>query len=96
MTTLTELLHLGTSEETATKLEAKPCVTPGCPHLVTEPWEDSGLLCYECAIEGELYDREARWDHVCPIPGTHCLPCQQRDDARKQQLAKKAVARAGR
>jgi hypothetical protein len=55
------------------------CVTPGCPHLVTDAWEESGLLCDECAIEGELYDRDARWDHVCPIPGTHCLPCDERN-----------------
>ncbi|HEX7579525.1 MAG TPA: hypothetical protein VF580_05950, partial [Thermoanaerobaculia bacterium] len=60
--------------------------TPGCPHVVTESWEEAGLLCDECAIEGELYDRDARWDHVCPIPGTHCLPCQARDEAQMQEL----------
>lgn len=62
---------------------ARPCVTPGCLHLVTEPWEDSGLLCNECAIEGELYDREARWDHVCPVPGTARLPRDPRDEGQR-------------
>ncbi len=75
------------------KMEAHSCATPNCPHLVTEPWEASGLLCYECAIEGELYDREARWDHVCPIPGTQCLPCQQRNEEKKKHLEHRARAR---
>jgi hypothetical protein len=50
------------------------CVTPGCRHRVSESWEESGRLCPDCAIEGELYDREGRWDHVSQIPGTHLLP----------------------
>ena len=52
----------------------RPCVTPGCRHRVNETWEESGLLCADCVVEGELYDREARWDHVSQIPGTHLLP----------------------
>ncbi len=48
----------------------KPCATPGCRHRVNESWEESGLLCADCAIEGELYDRDARWDHVSQIPET--------------------------
>jgi hypothetical protein len=83
---MTTLLHLE-ADLPATETPVKHCVTPGCPHLVTDPWEESGLLCDECAIEGELYDRDARWDHVCPIPGTHCLPCQARDEASRQELA---------
>jgi len=66
------------------------CVTPGCPHVVGESWEDSGLLCYECAIEGELFDREARWDHVCPIPGTTCLPCARREQEKTGVLQRRA------
>jgi hypothetical protein len=41
---------------------------------VNESWEESGRLCADCVIEGELYDREARWDNVSQIPGTHLLP----------------------
>lgn len=95
MTTLMELIQPGTAE-VAAPFQPRACVTPGCPHVVTEPWEDSGLLCYECTIEGELYDREARWDHVCPIPGTQCLPCQERGEARRDHLARRAVDRRGR
>ena len=88
---MTTLLHLETpTAEENTKKAPKTCVTPGCPHLVTESLEESGLLCDECAIEGELYDRDARWDHVCPIPGTHCLPCQARDEARRQEAGHRA------
>jgi hypothetical protein len=84
---MTSLLHLEAPlTEDGTKKAPKRCVTPGCPHVVTESWEESGLLCYECTIEGELYDRDARWDHVCPIPGTHCLPCQARDEAQRQEF----------
>ena len=36
------------------------CARPGCPNPVREPWEETGSLCARCAIEGELYDREAR------------------------------------
>jgi hypothetical protein len=84
---MTTLLHLG-EPAVADKARKAPkqCVTPGCPHLVTESLEESGLLCDECAIEGELYDRDARWDHVCPIPGTHCLPCQAREEVERQQM----------
>ena len=82
---MTTLLHLQTMAP-ETEVGARRCVTPGCPHLVTESLEESGLLCDECAIEGELYDRDARWDHVCPIPGTHCLPCQARDEASRQEM----------
>lgn len=85
---MTSLLHLEAPlTEEGTKKALKQCVTPGCPHVVTESWEESGLLCYECTIEGELYDRDARWDHVCPIPGTHCLPCQARDEAQRQEFS---------
>ena len=88
---MTTLLHLDLPKGASGTLTAeKPCVTPGCPHMVTESWEESGLLCYECAIEGELFDRDARWDHVCPIPGTHCLPCQAKEEARRQEIDRKA------
>jgi hypothetical protein len=88
---MTTLLHLEvpTAQGEARKAP-KRCVTPGCPHLVTESLEESGLLCDECAIEGELYDRDARWDHVCPIPGTHCLPCQAREESQRQDADYKA------
>lgn len=94
MTTMTETLP--ETAETRTGTEPRPCVTPGCIHTVTEPWEESGLLCYECAIEGELYDREARWDHVCPIPGTHCLPCDERVARKTEHLSRLASTRPAR
>ena len=40
------------------------CITPGCRNDVSERWDESGLLCADCVIEGDLYDRDARWDHV--------------------------------
>ncbi len=43
-----------------------PCSRPGCPNTVLEEWEESGLLCSECALEEELRDREARWDRMYP------------------------------
>jgi hypothetical protein len=92
---MTTLLHLAAPPtDEMTDRTPKPCVTPGCPHLVTESLEESGLLCDECAIEGELYDRDARWDHVCPIPGTHCLPCQAREEVVRQDLDFQARHRA--
>jgi hypothetical protein len=33
---------------------------------VLEEWEESGLLCSECALEEDLRDREARWDRMYP------------------------------
>ncbi len=88
----TSLLNLDPHPTPATPpRHPRHCATPGCAHLVTEPWEDSGLLCYECAIEGELYDRDARWDHVCPIPGTHCLPCDTDDERRRELDERKGV-----
>ncbi|MCK6682333.1 MAG: hypothetical protein L6R30_07940 [Thermoanaerobaculia bacterium] len=95
MSTLLDILPAETEQEKReARKKAVHCVTPGCPHMVTEPWEESGMLCYECAIEGELFDRDARWDHVCPIPGTHCLPCEERVKERKAHLTHKARHRA--
>jgi hypothetical protein len=42
------------------------CARPGCPNTVLDEWEESGLLCSECALEEELRDREARWDRMYP------------------------------
>ena len=42
------------------------CSRQGCPHTVLDEWEESGLLCSECALEEELRDREARWDRMYP------------------------------
>lgn len=36
------------------------CACPGCRNVVREPWEETGRLCARCAIEEDLYDREAR------------------------------------
>lgn len=36
------------------------CTRPGCPNLVCEAWEETGRLCSGCALELELFDREAR------------------------------------
>ena len=43
-----------------------PCARSGCPNTVLDEWEESGLLCSECALEEELRDREARWDRMYP------------------------------
>lgn len=43
-----------------------PCSRAGCPNTVGDEWEESGLLCGECALEEELCDREARWDRMYP------------------------------
>ena len=43
-----------------------PCARAGCPNTVLDEWEESGLLCSECALEEELRDREARWDRMYP------------------------------
>ncbi len=42
------------------------CSRAGCPNTVLDEWEESGLLCSECALEEELRDREARWDRMYP------------------------------
>lgn len=42
------------------------CATPGCPRLGEEPDDEGALRCGPCAIERELYDREARWARVFP------------------------------
>jgi hypothetical protein len=42
----------------------KPCATPDCHGVVADPWESEGLYCPECAIERDLFDREARWEHL--------------------------------
>ena len=42
------------------------CATPGCPRPGEEPDADGALRCGPCAIERELYDREARWARVFP------------------------------
>ncbi len=43
-----------------------PCAREACPNTVLDEWEESGLLCSECALEEELRDREARWDRMYP------------------------------
>lgn len=42
------------------------CARENCPNTVLDEWEESGLLCSECALEEELRDREARWDRMYP------------------------------
>ena len=42
------------------------CSRAGCPNTVVDEWEESGLLCGECALEEDLCDREARWDRMYP------------------------------
>jgi hypothetical protein len=42
------------------------CARENCPNTVLDEWEESGLLCSECALEEELRDREARWDRIYP------------------------------
>lgn len=42
------------------------CARAGCPNTVVDEWEESGLLCGECALEEDLCDREARWDRMYP------------------------------
>lgn len=43
-----------------------PCARAGCPNTVLDEWEESGLLCAECALEEDLCDRESRWDRIYP------------------------------
>ena len=43
-----------------------PCARENCPNTVLDEWEESGLLCSECALEEVLRDREARWDRMYP------------------------------
>ena len=41
------------------------CANAGCDRLVgDDPWEKSARLCWRCALERDLWDRDARWDHV--------------------------------
>ncbi|MBK8594149.1 MAG: hypothetical protein IPP07_27195 [Holophagales bacterium] len=42
------------------------CSRADCTNTVLDEWEESGLLCAECALEEELCDREARWDRMYP------------------------------
>ena len=42
------------------------CARAGCTNTVLDEWEESGLLCGECALEEDLCDREARWDRMYP------------------------------
>lgn len=42
------------------------CTRPGCPNTILDEWEESGLLCAECALEEDLCDRESRWDRIYP------------------------------
>jgi hypothetical protein len=66
------LINFPITEEVARN--PKHCATPGCRRGVNENWDETGLLCPDCVIEGALYDRDARWDNVSQIPGTRCLP----------------------
>jgi len=43
-----------------------PCAKAGCSNTVLDEWEESGLLCAECALEEDLCDRESRWDRMYP------------------------------
>lgn len=43
-----------------------PCAKNGCTNTVLDEWEESGLLCAECALEEDLCDRESRWDRMYP------------------------------
>jgi hypothetical protein len=52
----------------------RPCATPGCQHGVNESWDDAGLHCAACVIEGELYDRDGRWDNAGERLGTRWRP----------------------
>jgi hypothetical protein len=42
------------------------CARAGCANTVVDEWEESGLLCAECALEEDLCDRESRWDRIYP------------------------------
>jgi hypothetical protein len=62
-------LRSGAGEGTAAAPRAPkrvPCARENCPNTVRDEWEESGLLCSECALEEELRDREARWDRMYP------------------------------
>ncbi len=51
-----------------TPFEPHLCRTPGCTHIVSEPWEEDGALCAHCAVDAELSDRYGRWERY--FPGT--------------------------
>lgn len=41
------------------------CSNTGCDRLVgDDPWEKSASLCWRCALERDLWDRDSRWDHL--------------------------------
>jgi hypothetical protein len=44
--------------------EEPVCANPICSNLVLEVWEETGRYCARCAIEQDLYDREARRERV--------------------------------
>jgi hypothetical protein len=56
----------GALPEAARPRKRVPCARAECPNTVLEEWEESGLLCSECALEEDLRDREARWDRMYP------------------------------
>ena len=57
----------GVTEASAPRVPRRvACSRTGCPNTVVDEWEESGLLCGECALEEELCDREARWDRMYP------------------------------
>lgn len=46
--------------------ERKLCASPTCFNTFVDPWDETGL-CERCAIETELFDRDARWERVFPV-----------------------------
>jgi hypothetical protein len=58
-------------QEIETRPAILPCARPGCPNLVREAWEETGTLCARCAVEGELYDREARYEAAREVRRLH-------------------------
>jgi hypothetical protein len=62
MLNLPQLPETPVAENTAPN--PRNCSSPGCRHEVNESWDAAGLRCTTCVIEGELFDREGRWDGV--------------------------------
>ena len=44
--------------------EARVCARDGCTNPLVEVWEETESLCGRCAVETELFDREARRERL--------------------------------
>ncbi|MBI3270965.1 MAG: alpha/beta fold hydrolase [Planctomycetes bacterium] len=86
---LSTLARVSLVSPNATPADAAPlaprveraCSTPGCKGRVLESWEPSGRLCGRCALEHDLFDRDARWEAPAALRPTR-EPAPERPRAR--------------